>query len=104
MPKRLINPWTPQREAVKHNSAEHKDAQRRAGLPILPGKVDEPKSYAARLFNFSAIGALPQANAIKTLQDPALEVGEAFDIDAMEENFRITQDYRYFLQEWGEQA
>jgi MoxR-like ATPase len=91
--------------------AMHKIQQRQlpvvliaAGLPILPGLVGESKSYAERLFSFPAIGALPQADAFTALQDPAQQAGEAFDLDALAEIFRLTRGYPYFLQEWGYQA
>lgn len=91
--------------------AMHKMQQRQlpvvligAGLPILPGLLGESKSYAERLFSFPDIGPLPENDAIKALQDPAKDAGEAFDPAALEEIFRITRGYPYFLQEWGYQA
>jgi hypothetical protein len=75
-----------------------------AGLPILPGLVGESKSYAERLFSFPDIGALSQTDAIKALQDPTKAAGVGFDADALQEVFRLTQGYPYFLQEWGYQA
>lgn len=91
--------------------AMHKMQQRQlplvliaAGLPILPGLVGESKSYAERLFSFPDIGPLPEPDAIKALQDPAREAGEAFEPAALVEIFRLTRGYPYFLQEWGYQA
>jgi hypothetical protein len=91
--------------------AMHKMQQRQlplvliaAGLPILPGLVGESKSYAERLFSFPDIGPLPEPDAIKALQDPAREAGEAFEPAALDEIFRLTRGYPYFLQEWGYQA
>jgi hypothetical protein len=91
--------------------AMHKMQQRQlpvvliaAGLPILPGLMGESKSYAERLFSFPDIGPLPEADAIKALQDPVLEANEAFDPAALQEIFRLTRGYPYFLQEWGYQA
>ena len=75
-----------------------------AGLPILPGLAGESKSYAERLFNFPAVGPLPQADAETALQDPVRAEGAAFEPDALREIFRLTQGYPYFLQEWGYQA
>ena len=75
-----------------------------AGLPILPGLVGESKSYAERLFSFPDIGALSQTDAIKALHDPTKAAGVDFDADALQEVFRLTQGYPYFLQEWGYQA
>ena len=91
--------------------AMHKMQQRQlplvligAGLSILPGLAGESKSYAERLFNFPDIGPLSQADALKALQDPVQEVEESFSDDALEEIFRLTKGYPYFLQEWGYQA
>ena len=91
--------------------AMHKMQQRQlplvliaAGLPILPGLAGESKSYAERLFSFPTIGPLPEQDAIKALQDPAREAGEAFEPAALDEIFRMTKGYPYFLQEWGYQA
>ena len=75
-----------------------------AGLPILPGLAGESKSYAERLFSFPAVGPLPEADAIKALQDPVRQAGESFEPAALQEIFRLTQGYPYFLQEWGYQA
>lgn len=91
--------------------AMHKMQQRQlplvllgAGLPILPGLTGESKSYAERLFNFPDIGALSKPDVIKALQDPVKRSGVCFEEDALEEIFRLTQGYPYFLQEWGYQA
>ena len=91
--------------------AMHKMQQRQlplvligAGLPILPGLAGESKSYAERLFSFPAIGPLPERDAISALQDPVRAAGEAFDPAALQEIFRLTKGYPYFLQEWGYQA
>lgn len=75
-----------------------------AGLPILPGLAGESKSYAERLFNFPAIGALSEADAIKALRDPTKAVGVEFDEQALRKIFRLTKGYPYFIQEWGYQT
>ena len=91
--------------------AMHKMQQRQlplvliaAGLPIPPGLMGESKSYAERLFSFPDIGPLPESDAIKALQDPVRESGEAFEPAALREIFLLTSGYPYFLQEWGYQA
>src|SRR5262249_55487599 len=91
--------------------AMHKVQQRQlplvllgAGLPILPGLAGESKSYAERLFSFPDIGALSAADAAKALQDPAKAAGVAFESAALDEVFRLTKGYPYFVQEWGYQA
>lgn len=75
-----------------------------AGLPVLPGMAGESKSYAERLFNFPDIGALSKDDAAKALRDPAQAVGVDFQAGALQEIFRLTHGYPYFLQEWGYQA
>jgi hypothetical protein len=91
--------------------AMHKMQQRQlplvlvaAGLPILPGLAGESKSYAERLFSFPDIGPLRQPDAIKALNDPVVAAGEAFESAALDEIFRMTKGYPYFLQEWGYQV
>ena len=75
-----------------------------AGLPILPGLAGESKSYAERLFSFPDIGPLSAADAAKALQDPVKAVGVEFEEPALDDIFRLTQGYPYFLQEWGYQS
>jgi hypothetical protein len=75
-----------------------------AGLPILPGLAGESRSYAERLFNFPDIGALSADDTAKALQDPAKAAGVMFEPIALEEIFRLTKGYPYFVQEWGYQA
>ena len=91
--------------------AMHKMQQRQlplvlvgAGLPILPGLAGESKSYAERLFSFPDVGPLPEPDAIKALQEPVQAAGEVFEAAALQEIFRMTHGYPYFLQEWGYQA
>lgn len=75
-----------------------------AGLPILPGLAGESKSYAERLFSFPDVGALSELDTAKALQDPAQAGGVTFAIDALQEIYRLTKGYPYFLQEWGYQS
>jgi len=91
--------------------AMHKMQQRQlplvllgAGLPILPKLAGDSKSYAERLFSFPEIGALSKDDAAKALRDPVELCGVAFEAPALDEIFRLTQGYPYFLQEWGYQS
>ncbi|MDX8128061.1 AAA family ATPase [Methylomonas sp. OY6] len=91
--------------------AMHKMQQRQlplvligAGLPILPGLAGESKSYAERLFSFPEVGPLPEQDAFTAIQEPIRAAGEAIEQDALQEIYRVTQGYPYFLQEWGYQA
>lgn len=91
--------------------AMHKMQQRQspllligAGLPILPGMAGESKSYAERLFNFPDIGPLSETESDKAIKEPIEAAGEAIETAALQDIFRLTQGYPYFLQEWGYQA
>ncbi len=75
-----------------------------AGLPILPGLAGDSKSYAERLFNFPEVGALSAEDTSKALQEPAQAVGVVFERSALQEIYRLTKGYPYFLQEWGYQS
>lgn len=75
-----------------------------AGLPILPRLAGQSKSYAERLFNFPQIGALNSVDAAKALQQPAEQSGVTFTIEALDEVYRLTKGYPYFIQEWGYQC
>ena len=75
-----------------------------AGLPVLPGMAGESKSYAERLFSFPDIGALSAADAARALREPASGMGVQFEDKALDEVFRLTHGYPYFVQEWAYQA
>ncbi|HAB98339.1 MAG TPA: AAA family ATPase [Parachlamydiales bacterium] len=100
-----------QKELAAFIVAMHKVQQQKlplvlfaAGLPLLPSLAGEAKSYSERLFNFPDIGALSFVDAGKALQEPAKEMGVIFHLSALEEIYRLTKGYPYFLQEWGYQA
>ena len=103
--------YFPERELGALIMAMHKMQQRQlpvvligAGLPILPALAGDSKSYAERLFDFPDIGALSPEDAAKALRDPARAAGVEFEADALEEVYRLTKGYPYFVQEWGYQA
>jgi len=75
-----------------------------AGLPQLVGQLGKAKSYAERLFEFSAIGPLDRAAAALAIVVPARRMGADFDDDAVDEILRQTDSYPYFLQEWGKHS
>lgn len=91
--------------------AMHKVQQRQlplvllgAGLPVLPGLAGESKSYAELLFCFPEVGALSEAESAKAIREPARAAGVTIEAAALQEIFRLTKGYPYFLQEWGYQA
>ncbi len=75
-----------------------------AGLPQLVGLVGEAKSYAERLFEFPAVGALEEASAREAIAAPLRRSDVGIDGDALEFIVKTTMGYPYFLQEWGYQA
>lgn len=74
------------------------------GLPTLYALMGDSKSYSERLFNFLRIGSLSSQDSAQALQAPVVAEGVEFSPEALEEVFRQTQGYPYFLQEWGYQA
>lgn len=91
--------------------AIHRLAQRQlplvlvgAGLPQLVGLSGKSKSYAERLFDFPAVGALGIDDARNALQKPVRDENVEFTNEALDEIIRVTQRYPYFLQEWGHHA
>lgn len=75
-----------------------------AGLPQLVGKAGNSKSYAERLFAYPEVGPLTKEEAENALQIPVKELGVSFSPEALDEIYRITKGYPYFLQEWGYHA
>ena len=75
-----------------------------AGLPQLVGLAGKSKSYAERLFTYPEVGALSHEDASLALQGPVATQGVAFTPAALDEIYRVTQGYPYFLQEWGYQS
>lgn len=92
-------------------TALHRCAQRKlpvslvgAGLPQLPGKMGEAKSYAERLFDFPQIGPLDAVAAERAIRKPAADQGVQYTDAAVAAIVRETHGYPYFLQEWGKHA
>jgi len=75
-----------------------------AGLPQLAGQAGEAKSYAERLFDFPRLDRLSEADACAAIREPVLEEGARIDDAALQEIFRQSHGYPYFLQEWGYNA
>ena len=75
-----------------------------AGLPQIIGLAGKSKSYAERLFDFPAVGALAPPDATNALQAPVQKQGARFTDDAIMEVLKVTQGYPYFLQQWGYEA
>jgi hypothetical protein len=75
-----------------------------AGLPQIIALAGRSKSYAERLFDYPAVGALGPQDASDALQSPVRKQGAQFAGDAISEILKVTQGYPYFLQQWGYEA
>jgi len=75
-----------------------------AGLPQLFSQVGEAKSYAERLFRFSEIDRLSHSESDEVVRGPVEQEGSSVTDDALEEIYKQTRGYPYFLQEWGYRA
>lgn len=75
-----------------------------AGLPQLVAKAGDAKSYAERLFAYPKIDALSPSDTIEALQIPVEELAVSFSPEALDEIYKMTKGYPYFLQEWGYHA
>ncbi|MDR2189340.1 MAG: AAA family ATPase [Azonexus sp.] len=75
-----------------------------AGLPQLAGQAGDAKSYAERLFEFPRLDRLNEADACAAIQQPVEDEGARIERAAVQEIFRQSHGYPYFLQEWGYNA
>ncbi len=75
-----------------------------AGLPSLPRKLAEAKSYAERLFSYHTVGELSDEDAEAALVTPAQSEGAAWEPRAVEHVVRASAGYPYFLQQYGQDA
>lgn len=75
-----------------------------AGLPQLVGLAGRSNSYAERLFDYPAVGALLEADARAALVAPARREDVDYEPDAVAHAVALTRGYPYFLQEWGYHA
>ena len=72
-----------------------------AGLPHLPVALAASKSYAERLFRYVSVDRLPREMADRAWRLPAADEGVGFDDDALDELYRLTDGYPYFVQAYG---
>jgi hypothetical protein len=72
-----------------------------AGLPNLPGKLSEARSYAERLFDYRQIGPLDEASSMRALEEPAVKFGARFHPQALQTLLHAAGGYPYFIQEFG---
>ena len=72
-----------------------------AGLPQLLARAGDAKSYSERLFDFPMIGPLSLADASLVITRPAEALNVAVVPEAIEEIYKDTEGYPYFLQMWS---
>lgn len=72
-----------------------------AGLPHLPTALAASKSYAERLFRYVTVDRLPREMADRAWRVPAATEGVGFDPEALDELYRLTDGYPYFVQAYG---
>lgn len=72
-----------------------------AGLPHLPVALAASKSYAERLFRYVSVDRLPREMADRAWRVPAGTEGVAFETEALDELYRLTDGYPYFVQAYG---
>ncbi len=72
-----------------------------AGLPHLPVALSASKSYAERLFRYLSVDRLPRDMAERAWRLPAGTEGVTFEDAAIDELYRLTDGYPYFVQAYG---
>jgi hypothetical protein len=72
-----------------------------AGLPHLPVLLSASKSYAERLFRYVVVDRLPREMADRALLVPAGTEDVDYESDALDELYRLTDGYPYFVQAYG---
>ncbi|WP_337062766.1 ATP-binding protein [Kineococcus sp. G2] len=74
-----------------------------AGLPNVPAKLAEARSYAER-FRFVEIGALRPEEARAAFAEPAHQEGVHYEPAALDRLVTVSGGYPYFVQVFGDQA
>ncbi|MCW2846929.1 MAG: hypothetical protein JWR90_903 [Marmoricola sp.] len=72
-----------------------------AGLPHLPVALAASKSYAERLFRYVSVDRLPRDMAERAWTVPAATEDATYEPKALEELYRLTDGYPYFVQAYG---
>ncbi|HET7388760.1 MAG TPA: ATP-binding protein [Nocardioidaceae bacterium] len=72
-----------------------------AGLPHLPVALAAARSYAERLFRHVAVDRLPREMADRALLVPAGTEQVTYEPAALDELYRLTDGYPYFVQAYG---
>ena len=75
-----------------------------AGLPQIPAKLGDARTYAERLFEFPEIGSLSNQDAAAAVVLPAAELDVGIEDAAVTRIVSESDSYPYFLQEWAHHA
>jgi hypothetical protein len=75
-----------------------------AGLPNLPGKVSEARTYGERLFLYRTIGQLNPDAAAEALTEPINRLGASTSDQALFMLLAAADGYPFFLQTYGRAA
>lgn len=75
-----------------------------AGLPNLPGKISEARTYGERLFLYRTIGQVNEAAATEALSLPISRLGASLSPDALTLLLSAANGYPFFLQVYGRSA
>lgn len=75
-----------------------------AGLPNLPGKISEARTYGERLFLYRTIGQVNEEAASEALALPISRLGAALAPDALSLLLSAANGYPFFLQVYGRSA
>ncbi len=73
-----------------------------AGLPNLPGRLSEAKSYSERLFRYVRIDRLDPDDAAVALTKPAADEGVAWTDEAATMVLDAAGGHPYFIQQFGQ--
>lgn len=72
-----------------------------AGLPNLPGKISEARTYGERLFLYRTIGQVNEEAASEALALPISRLGASLAPDALSLLLSAANGYPFFLQVYG---
>jgi len=75
-----------------------------AGLPNLPGKISEARTYGERLFLYKTVGQLTEEAAAEALTLPISRLGASTAPEALSILLSAANGYPYFLQIYGRSA
>ena len=72
-----------------------------AGLPPVGRVLSEARSYAERLFSIRPVGALAPDDSRLAFEEPAAQLGVAFEPGALDQLVDLAAGYPFFIQSYG---